>query len=68
MIKRDNIHKASRLVYIVNKMLDGETIDTTALAVRTGVTQRSIQRDIHDARRVIALLDANPDGPAPAKR
>ena len=68
MIKTDNIHKAARLVYIVNKMLAGESIDTAALAARTGVVQRSIQRDIHDARRVIAMLDANPDGPVPAKR
>ena len=56
------LNKAARIAYLA--LLLGERgvgrprkqeIDTAAIAARLGVTQRSIQRDLHYAQQVWAL-------------
>ena len=67
MINRDVLPKAARIAYLVlleEKRGPGHPrkreLDTAEIAKRLGVTQRSIQRDLHFAKRVRDILEKFP--------
>ncbi|EYE87613.1 hypothetical protein Q428_12310 [Fervidicella metallireducens AeB] len=53
----DKISKWYRILYIYNKLIDGEELDKSSLAIDLGIDERTIQRDFSNINDFFSMYD-----------